>query len=86
MAFTSLGDDDRRKVDAWFAHLANWKNDPFVRSKSRKLEDEDGLYSLQTSSDIVIVFMINDDSISVISMYGSHAVDAFRQALEGQRT
>jgi hypothetical protein len=41
MAYSALGPEDRRLVDAWFDHLRNWRNDAFVRSKSTPVKSND---------------------------------------------
>jgi hypothetical protein len=69
IALRTLGDEDRRKIFAWFGYLRNWENDPFVQSKSRKLDvaGED-VYLLKTSTDIRIFFTIRVDGIEVIDI------------------
>jgi hypothetical protein len=78
MAYSSLGPDDRRLVDAWFDHLRNWRNDEFVRSRSRRLRADEDLYAFQTSSDdIMIGFRINDSEITVLSIFRREWLRAF---------
>ena len=38
MAYSSLGPEDRRRVEAWFDHLQNWRNDEFIRSMAKRLQ------------------------------------------------
>jgi hypothetical protein len=37
IALRTLGEEDRRRVSAWFDHLKNWRTDAFVREHSQKL-------------------------------------------------
>src|SRR2546426_1153263 len=77
IAYSSLGPDDRRRVDAWFDHLRNWKNDEFIRSKSKPLQPEEDVYILRTSTDIVIAFTMADDTVTVLSIFRNEAVSKF---------
>jgi hypothetical protein len=72
----SLGDEDRRKVSAWFDYLRNWENDPFVRSKSHKLAlpGPDEVYVLRTTTDVRVFFILRSDRIEVIDIARSDSL------------
>jgi hypothetical protein len=77
IAYNSLGPDDRRRVDSWFDHLRNWGNDEFIRSKARRLNSEEGIYVLPTSTDILIAFSIASDIVKIISIFRKDATSKF---------
>ncbi len=68
IAIRTLSDEDRRRVWAWFDHLKNWENDPFVREHSQRLASATDVYLLKTSNDIRIVFELNDDRIEILEL------------------
>ena len=82
IAMRSLGDEDRRKVSAWFDYLRNWENDPFVRSKSRKLKlpEPENVYVLRTSTDIRLFFTLSEDRIEVIDIARRESLVTIGQA------
>jgi hypothetical protein len=77
IAYTSLGSEDRRIVEAWFDHLRNWRNDEFIRSRSKRLKSADDIYTFQTSSDLVIAFKIVDGTVIVLSLFRKEALRSF---------
>jgi hypothetical protein len=77
IAYSSLGADDRRRVDAWFDHLRNWRNDQFIRSRSNRLDSEDETYVLRTSMDIVIAFTISGDTVTILSIFRDETLNKF---------
>ena len=65
---------------AWTPGLATsgiWKNDEFIRSKSRRLITEEETYVLRTSTDIVIAFSIAGDTVTILSIFRDEAVNKF---------
>ncbi|HMC90699.1 MAG TPA: hypothetical protein VKI17_14175 [Gemmataceae bacterium] len=69
IAIRTLGEEDRRRVWAWFDHLGNWENDPFVRNHSEKLPSVADVYVLKTSSDdIRIFFKLEPDRIKILDI------------------
>ena|SRR3989442_1314106 len=82
IAYTALGPEDRRVVSAWFDHLRNWRNDEFIRSKSRQLKSDTETYVFQTSADIVIAFKIAGNTVVVSSIFRKEAIRKFETVLE----
>jgi hypothetical protein len=82
IACDTLGPEERRLVSSWFDHLRNWRNDNFIRSKSRRLETDEEVYVFQTSSDLVIAFRIDGDQVTVLSVFRGDALRAFSSALQ----
>jgi len=69
IAIRSLGEDDRRRVRAWFDQLENWENDAFVRKHSEKLPSVADVYVLKTSNeDIRIFFKLEPDRIKILDI------------------
>lgn len=68
IALRTLGDEDRRKVLAWFDHLANWKDDPFVRQHSHKLPSGDDVYVLKTNGEFRIFFRLEKERIVILDI------------------
>ena len=77
MAIRTLGQDDRQRVQAWFGHLRNWDQDPFVRDHSHPLPSSRNTYVLQTSSDLRIFFTKEDDIITVFDIAKRPAILLF---------
>ncbi len=75
--YMTLGAEDRRNIDAWFDYLRNWRNDPFIRSKSKHLRTGDETYTIQISSDLVIAFKIDDDAVTILSIFRKEALRPF---------
>lgn len=65
MSLRTLGPDERRRVHAWFDHLANWDNDSFVRQNSHPLDGIPGVRVLRTSGDLRIFFKMEGDTITI---------------------
>ncbi len=82
IAYTSLGPEDRRLVEAWFDHLRNWRNDDFIRSKSKRLNPDEEIYVFQTSTDIVIAFAITANEVTVLSIFRKETLRAFETMAE----
>lgn len=83
VAYSSLGDEYRHRVDTWFEHLRNWRSDEYVRARSRRLKTDEELYAFQTSSDdIVIVFRIASDGVTVVSILRRGWLRAFEAVAE----
>jgi hypothetical protein len=85
IAYSSLGPEDRRLVGAWFDHLRNWRNDEFIRSRSRRLGDGEDVYVFQTGTDLVIAFKISGDEVIVLSIFRQEALRPF-EPVAGQGT
>lgn len=70
IAVTTLPDDERRRVHAWFDHLRNWATDPEVRKNSRPVlpDDKHSVYVLRTTSDVRIFFTVDEDQITVVDV------------------
>ena len=82
MAYSSLGPDDRRLIDASFEHLQNWRNDDFIRSQSKRLGSDENIYVFRTSTDIRIAFSITDNRLSVLSIFRKEALRTFEALAE----
>lgn len=82
IALSTLGDEDRRKVSAWFDYLRNWESDPFVRSRSRKLDANgaENAYVLRTSTDLRVFFILHPDQIEVIDIARRESLEKVGQA------
>src|SRR6266404_588998 len=80
IAYSSLGSEERRLVDAWFDHLRNWRNDEFIRSRSKLLDSDEDIYVFQTSTDIVIAFRIVGNEVIVLSIFHKEALRTFERA------
>jgi hypothetical protein len=75
IALRTLGDEDRRRVWAWFDHLGNWENDSFVREHSRKLSSATDVYVLKPSEDdFRIFFRLKDDQIEILDIATKAAI------------
>src|SRR5437899_2208188 len=79
IALSSLGDEDRRLVHAWFDHLRNWWNDDFIRSRSQRLPADEEVYILPTSTDLRIAFSIAGDDITILSIFRKDALRPFEK-------
>lgn len=77
IAYTSLGPEDRRLVDAWLDHLRNWRNDEFIRARSQRLASDQDIYVFQTSTGIVIAFTLAGNQVRVLSLFRKEALQAF---------
>jgi hypothetical protein len=82
IAIQTLGTEDRRNVMAWFDHLANWKNDSFVRERAHRLSKDDRVYVLRTSSDIRIFFSFEEDRIVILDIARTAALQSFVASTE----
>jgi hypothetical protein len=74
IALRTMDTDEVRRISAWFNHLSNWDNDPFVRSHSHSLEGFPGVYVLRTSTDIRIFFRIDGDRITILDVAKKAAI------------
>jgi mRNA-degrading endonuclease RelE of RelBE toxin-antitoxin system len=77
IALRTLGEEDRRKVQAWLDHLKNWENDEYVRKRSDKLASFDDVYVLRTSTDFLIFFTLQRDQIVVNDIATKETVLSF---------
>lgn len=68
IALRTLSAEDRRMVLACLDHLRNWENDAVVRERSHKLASGEGVYVLQTSTDIRIFYRHQQDEIVVLDI------------------
>jgi hypothetical protein len=74
LAMRTLGPEEVRRVHAWFGHLANWDDEPFVRENSHLLADVPGVYVLRTGTDMRIFFRIDGDTITVLDVATKQAI------------
>ena len=79
VALRTLDNENRRRVDAWFGHLANWDGDEFVRSHSHILDSLPGLYVLKTNSDLRIFFTIQENTVTVIDIATKQTIETSGQ-------
>lgn len=82
IALRTLGDEDRRQLDAWFDHLKNWKKDPTIRRLSKKLPSADNVYALETSSDFWIFFRLEQDEIVLLDIASKATIATFAHVVE----
>jgi hypothetical protein len=75
--YSSLGPEDRSLVDAGFDRLRNWRNDPSVRARSRRLGTDENLYMFQDGADLVIAFKIDDDTVTIVSLFREETLRKF---------
>ena len=61
-----LTQDDRQRVQTWFAYLQNWEEDEFVRSRSVLLNVQgQAVYMFRTSTEVRIFFTVDQESKTV---------------------
>jgi hypothetical protein len=82
IAYSSLGPEDRRLVDAWFDHLRNWRNDEYIRSSSRRLDADEDVYVFQTGTDLVLAFKIVGDKAIILSIFRNETLRKFETTAE----
>jgi hypothetical protein len=85
IALRTMSDDDRRRVTAWWDHLANWESDRFVRDRSHRLSTDESVYVLDTSTDIRIFFTIEADRIIVLDIAQTRALESFSRSTGSDR-
>ena len=66
IALRNSSEDNRRRVGAWIDSLKRWDTDPYIKEHSKKLEGDDNIYMLITSSDIRLFFAVEKDEITVL--------------------
>ncbi len=76
MALRTMKADERRDVLAWFDHLKNWEQDPYVRKKAVQLPDTD-VQLLTTSEGIHIFFEKDDSTITILDLATKATIDQF---------
>jgi mRNA-degrading endonuclease RelE of RelBE toxin-antitoxin system len=65
-AFNTLSHDDRQRVNTWFSYLRNWKEDPFVRSRSVTLDVQgQSMYMFRTSTDVRIFYTVDEKAKTI---------------------
>ena len=65
-ALNTFSHDDRDRVRTWFGYLMNWSDDPFVESRSAKLDvGGQSVYMFRTSTDVRIFYTVDQASNSV---------------------
>jgi mRNA-degrading endonuclease RelE of RelBE toxin-antitoxin system len=70
-ALSTLGSDDRRRVEVWFGYLRNWDEDPFVRSHSVPLTVQGKpVLMFRTSTDVRIFYTVDEqaETITVVDL------------------
>ena len=87
IALRTLGDEDRRKVFAWFDYLRNWESDPFVRDRSRRLNGTgaEDLRVLRTSTDLRVFFVLRPDQIEVVDIARRETLEKVSRASQPAR-
>jgi len=81
VALRTLDNDTRRRVNAWFEHLANWEGDEFVRSHSHSLDSIPGVYVLKTSTDLRIFFTMQGNTVNIIDIAKKQSIITSGQTL-----
>jgi mRNA-degrading endonuclease RelE of RelBE toxin-antitoxin system len=81
VALRTLDDETRRRVNAWFEHLANWDGDEYVRSHSHSLDSIPGVYVLKTSTDLRIFFTMQGNSVTIIDIAKKQSIIMSGQTL-----
>jgi mRNA-degrading endonuclease RelE of RelBE toxin-antitoxin system len=68
-AIRTLDEEERRKVVAWLAQLANWESDEHIRKMSKPTGHEN-VHVLNTSDDLRIFFELDSkkNEISVLDI------------------
>ena len=80
-ALATLGEDDRRTISAWLDHLRDWRNDPFLRSRAKRLKPDEELYVLHLGRDLVIAFQIAGNQATILSIFRGEALRRFGAAV-----
>lgn len=81
VALRTLDDETRRRVNAWFEHLANWDGDEYVRSHSHSLDSIPGVYVLKTSTDLRIFFTMQGNTVTIIDIAKKQSIITSGQTL-----
>jgi mRNA-degrading endonuclease RelE of RelBE toxin-antitoxin system len=68
IALRNMSDDNRLRVWAWIDNLKRWETDPFVQQQSKKLDADENIYMLRTSTDLRIFFQLEKDAITVLEV------------------
>jgi mRNA-degrading endonuclease RelE of RelBE toxin-antitoxin system len=84
VALRTLDDDNRRRVHAWFEHLANWDEDAFVRRHSHLLDSVPGVYVLKTSTDLRLFFTIQPDTVTILDIATKRSILTSGHISEGE--
>ena len=74
VALRMLDANGRRKVHAWFTHLANWDGDAFIRSHSHSLDSVPGVYVLKTSTDLRVFFRIDGETVTILDVGSKQSI------------
>jgi len=82
IALRTLGEQDRRRVEAWLDHLGNWENDEFVRAQSHRLPSDGNTYVLGTGSDLRVFFTVTKDGIVILDVARKAALQGFAGAAD----
>ncbi len=80
----SMNDETRRRVTAWFEYLKNWETDDFLRKNSRKLPRQGNVYLLDTFTEFLIFFSVEDKEISILDVARRETLEMFREAMARQ--
>lgn len=77
MAISSLGEEDRRRVTAWFDHLRNWRTDPIIRGRAVPVPSEEGgVFLFPTSTDLWMAVQVGGTEITVLAVFRAGSVPA----------
>ena len=74
MALRTLDPAGVRRVKAWFTYLERWDTDEAVRRNSMPLEKMPGVYVLRTTTDLMIFFRIDGDTVTVLDIAKRKAI------------
>ena len=85
IALSTLREEDRRRMTAWFEHLKNWETDEFVRKRSHKLNDEEDVYVLKTNTDLRIFFKLEKRDIVLLDIAHKDTILSFRNGEDHRR-
>jgi len=67
-ALRGLDQDGIRRVHAWFTYLERWDTDPVVRANSVPLPGHKDVFVLRTTTDIRVIFRIDEDKITILDV------------------
>ena len=83
-ALRTLDPEGVRRVKTWFTYLERWDTDEEVRRNSMPHEKMPGVYVLRTTTDLMIFFRIDGDTVTVLDIAKLKAILA-TQGLSGKR-
>ena len=84
-ALLSLGEEDRRVLNSLFSHLRNWRNDEFIRTRSKRLRQTEDVFVFETTTDLLFAFELEGEVITVLSIFRRDVLRAFEAGLAKAR-